>query len=200
MEIELRSSAKLLRASVVHIAAGQLRLRLTQAIRYLKLPEDSPVKIRYITPHGLVSLPTTTSEAFAGDDELMIRTPKTQVADQRRNLFRTDAAFPVTLRIHKTADESWISRRVYHHLTLDASGSGCSLETELPLSAEDRLSVTLWPNRPEEVNADAKVIWTQPTSTPGLQKIGLSFTSISDRSQDRLVGALLEEERLRRLS
>lgn len=187
-------------AVVVRVGARSLHLRLTDE-PYVSTPiaAGAPVRLRRVTTQGLVWAQTALAQAYAGDGpHLLVRRPERPEILQRRALFRMPTALPITVQVRRAAREDWVSRRVYHHLTADASGSGCSIETELPIEPGDRLRVTLWPDRPHAVIAGARVVWTGPSDWPGLRRAGLVFTNISTTGQDRLVGTLLEEERVRR--
>lgn len=187
-------------ATVVRCGEQNLHLRLREDPNH-RTPLDAGMVIRLsrAIDSGLVAADTSLSQGFAGTGlHLMVRTPRTPELVQRRDMFRMPTALPLTVQVRQASREDWVSRRVYHHLTADASGSGCSIETELPLEPGDRLRVTLWPDRPHAVVAGARVVWTGPSDWPGLRRVGLAFTTISTSGQDRIVGTLLEEERVRR--
>lgn len=200
-EIELKVSniSERWKAVVVQANSDYLHIRLNQELISRRvLSTNTAIQIQQISDRGLITAPTTLSQSFDGYGlHLVVKRPSVQNIVQRRNLFRSSAALPLTLQIKDASRKDWISRRVYHHLTSDASGSGCAIETELPLAKGDRLKLTLWPDRPQIVMAGAQVAWTGPSDWPGLRRVGLSFTAISVRSQDKVVGALLEEERIR---
>lgn len=199
VELEVSHPSNIWPAIVVQANADNLHLRMNQEpSSRTVLTANAAVNLRRATGQGLLDAPTTLGQSFDGYGlHIVVRRPVNTNLIQRRSLFRSAAALPVTIQIREAVRKDWVSRRVYHHLTSDASGSGCSIETELPLNKGDRLRVTMWPDRPQAFVAGAQVVWTGPSDWPGLRKIGLSFTTISVRSQDKVVGALLEEERIR---
>ncbi|MEO1232332.1 MAG: hypothetical protein AAFZ18_25880, partial [Myxococcota bacterium] len=74
--------------------------------------------------------------------------------------------------------------------------SGCG-HPEYPSPGYPRVGYDPSQNH-EAVVAGARVVWTGPSDWPGLRRVGLAFTTISTRGQDKIVGTLLEEERIRR--
>lgn len=200
LEVEAAAFGGARPAVVVRVGAETLHLRLTDDVA-AKAPIDAgePVMLRRPTGSGLIVAETVLTQSYAGHGpHVLVRRPMAAEVLQRRNLFRMPTALPVTLQVKKARREDWVSKRVYHHLTADASGSGCSIETELPIEPGDRLRVTVWPDRPQAVVVGAKVAWTGESDWPGLKRVGLAFTTISTTGQDRLVGTLMEEERIRR--
>lgn len=187
-------------AVVVRVGAETLHLRLTDdEAAEGPLPAGSRLVVRRATQSGLLVAETELTQTYAGHGpHVLVRRPLRSEVVQRRTLFRMPTALPVTLQVKKARRADWVSKRVYHHLTADASGSGCSLETELPIEPGDRIRVTVWPDRPQAVVVGAKVAWTGPSDWPGLKRVGLAFTTISITGQDRLVGTLMEEDRIRR--
>ena len=200
VEIEVPETPNRWRAVIVRVSSDNLHLRLTSEPQSgAQLSMHTAVQLRRITHTGLVSAPTTLSQSYQGFGlHLLVRRPHAHEVIQRRSLFRAPTALPLTVQVRQAARTDWVSRRVYHHLTADASGSGCSIETELPLAIGDRVRVTVWPDRPHAVVAGAKIVWTGTSDWPGLRRAGLSFTTISTVGQDRVVGALMEEERIRK--
>ena len=187
-------------AVVVRVGADCLHLRLTDDVAAPEpLDAGTSVVLRRATDDGLIAAQTVLTQRYSGHGpHILLRRPPAAEIIQRRNLFRLPTALPVTLQVKKANRRDWVSKRVYHHLTADASGSGCSIETELPLEVGDRVRVMMWPDRPQQVIAGARVAWTAPSDWPGLKRVGLAFTTISTTGQDRLVGTLIEEERVRR--
>lgn len=200
VEIMVPSDGSPWPAVVVRVGSDTLHLRLSNDDpTRLALAAGSSVVLRRVSTRGLESAETELTQSFEGiGPHLLVRRPTTPELLQRRGLFRIPTALPLTIQIKRATRSDWESNRAYHHLTADASGSGCSIETEIPLEPGDRLRVTLWPDRPSQVIAGARVVWTGPSDWPGLRRVGLSFTNISTTGQDRLVGTLMEEERVRR--
>lgn len=199
VDVEVPGLGALWSATVVR-SGENLHLRLRDEPRH-RSPMDggTVIRLRRVVDEGLVAAETTLTQSYSGTGvHMMMRCPSSAEVVQRRDMFRMPTALPLTVQVKQAVREDWVSRRVYHHLTADASGSGCSIETELPLEPGDRLRVTLWPDRPHAVVAGARVVWTGPSDWPGLRRVGLAFTTISTAGQDRIVGTLLEEERVRR--
>lgn len=200
IDLEMPGLGAVWPATIVRSGSENIHLRLREEPRHVTpVPAGTGVRLRRVTEDGLVAAPTTLCQTYGGSGpHLMVRRPEDPELLQRRDMFRMPTALPLTVQVRQASREDWVSRRVYHHLTSEASGSGCSIETELPLEPGDRLRVTLWPDRPEAVVAGARVVWTGPSDWPGLRRVGLAFTTISTRGQDKIVGTLLEEERVRR--
>lgn len=200
LEISMPGTARPCPATVVRAGSDSLHLRLSDDDHHAQqLDVGAQVHLRRITDDGLVAADTTLAQSYEGrGTHVLVKKPSRLELLQRRALFRRPTALPITIQVCQAAREDWVSRRVYHHLTADASGSGCSLETEVPLEPGDRLKITVWPDRPQAVIAGARVVWTGPSDWPGLRRVGVVFTTISTRGQDRIVGTLMEEERVRR--
>ncbi|MEO1234984.1 MAG: PilZ domain-containing protein, partial [Myxococcota bacterium] len=132
-------------ATIVRSGAEHLHLRLREEPRHITpVPAGSKVRLHRITEEGLVAASTTLTQTYGGTGpHVMVRRPKEPELLQRRDMFRMPTALPLTVQVRQASREDWVSRRLYHHLTSDASGSGCSIETELPLEPGDRIRVTL---------------------------------------------------------
>jgi c-di-GMP-binding flagellar brake protein YcgR len=185
---------------VVRASKDRLHLRLSEDwARRRPIDAGTQVTLQRATQEGLMTASTELAQPFEGQGpHVVVRRPASPSLVQRRGNFRMPTALPLTVQVQQAKRNDWVSKRVYHHLTADASGSGCSIETEIPVEPGDRLRVTLWPDRPHATVAGARVVWTGPSDWPGLRRAGLVFTTISTSGQDRLVGTLLEEERVRR--
>ncbi len=200
IEILTSEAERSWQAVVARNHGDTLQLRLLEVPPRVKpLEAGAPLRIRRVTADGLMLVRAELAQPFEGHGTfLRVRPIELPEVLQRRSLFRLPTALPLTLQVVRARRADWESKRVYHHLTADASGSGCSIETEIPLEPMDRLRVTLWPDRPHAVVAGARVVWSGPSDWPGLSRVGLSFTAISTHGQDRIVGTLLEEDRIRR--
>ncbi len=142
---------------------------------------------------GVISGDSQLLEGWQGANRIYLKAPLSLALNQRRAFYRMDADTPVTLKVEHAQKSGLASKKVYHHHCQNLSGGGISLETELGLVPKDRLRLTFWPNRKEQLIAEAVVAWTHE-SGDGLQCLGIAFTEIGPADQDRLVGQVMDRD------
>ena len=98
----------------------------------------------------------------------------TRSAQNRRRFARRKVSFPIELR-----DERGSGAPMRTHTT-DTSGSGCYVETLLPLPRDTELSIIFW-MEPEKISTRAIV-----RACDGGVGMGIEFTGLNNETQERL--------------
>ncbi|MDK2784234.1 MAG: hypothetical protein PWQ41_801 [Bacillota bacterium] len=133
---------------------------------------------------------------FFPDPLLIVSRPEVLEKVQRRSFVRLEASLPAVVRVYEaTAGGPGQAMEEVKTYTLDVSGGGALLAFPHALPPETPLELTI--SLPDEkISCQAKVKRVEEgTASDRPARLGVEFTAISPRDQDKIVKFIFERQR-----